>query len=408
MTRHHTPTPSYGYLLVLLAFTIMVIQWGVFFSFGVYFKPMIAEFGWTRAMTSGGFSLASLVGGFVTAYLGWLNDRVGPRTVMTLCGLSLGLGCMLLSRTGSLWHFYVFYGVIIGFALGGGFIPLMSTVARWFTYNRGLASGIVASGVGVGALVGPQISNKLLMAFGWRGAYFMTGITALVIVVATAQFLKTTVPQIRSTESSRRQTDLKAEVIIHPGVSLGAALGSSQFWLFSLTGFLLWVYIVFTDGARSAPCHRYWHRARAGRGFAVNLRGIEYRGKILFGKILDKINGKNTMIIGFCMMAIAFWGLAYAGRTWAIFLSVGVFGFFYGACTVAHSPLTAVLFGLKSHGLIMGVFGLSVTMGGALGPLLTGAIFDRTHSYAAAFGICIGISTLGLAATAAIKHRCIQ
>ena len=131
-------TPYYGYVIVALAFLIMVIQWGVIYSFGVYFKPMIAEFGWTRAMTSGAFSIAFILSGLVVVYMGWLNDRLGPRFVMSLCGLLLGTGCLLLSRTDSLWRFYLYYGVVIGLAMGGNFIPLISTVARWFAANRGL------------------------------------------------------------------------------------------------------------------------------------------------------------------------------------------------------------------------------------------------------------------------------
>jgi len=182
--------PYYGYVIVALAFLIMIIQWGVIYSFGIYFKPMIAEFGWTRALTSGAFSIAFFLSGLVVVFMGWLNDRFGPRFVMSLCGLLLGTGCLLLSRTDSLWRFYLYYGVIIGLAMGGNYIPLISTVARWFVANRGLMTGIVASGVGVGALVGPAISNRILMSFGWRHAYFITGIAILIVMVSAAQFLK--------------------------------------------------------------------------------------------------------------------------------------------------------------------------------------------------------------------------
>ena len=107
VVKNDKSSPYYGYFVVLFAFIIMVIQWGIFHSFGVYFKPMISEFGWTRALTSGAFSLAGILSGLVSVYVGWLNDRFGSRVVMSFCGLFLGLGCILMSQTESLWNFYI-------------------------------------------------------------------------------------------------------------------------------------------------------------------------------------------------------------------------------------------------------------------------------------------------------------
>lgn len=397
------PPLNYGYFVVLFAFVIIVVLWGVFHSFGIYFKSMISEFGWTRASTSGAFSLASFLSGLVAAYTGFLNDRFGPRMVMSLCGLFLGFGCMFMSRAESLWHFYLFFGVIIGFAMGGGFIPLMSTVTRWFTVNRGLMTGIVASGVGVGTLIIPQISNALLLRFGWRTSYFITGIGVLVVVVPAAQFLKN-----QSGRGDGAREISKQEDSIGRSASMGEALGSVQFWLFSLTGFC-YGYNLFSLTVHVVP-----HAVDLGviPGLAAGLLstygGLSIVGKILFGRVLDKIHSKKTMFIGFTMMTAAFLGLVFSERIWALFTSVGVFGFFYGACTVSHSPMTATLFGLKSHGLIMGVLAISVTIGGALGPFLTGAVFDQTGSYRIAFAICAVVSLIGMAGTAGLKHTRIQ
>jgi len=397
----------YGYFVVLFAFIIIVVQWGVFHSFGIYFSSMVSEFGWTRASTSGAFSLAAFLSGLVAACMGFLNDRFGPRIVSSLCGLFLGLGCVLMSRAETLWHFYLFFG-IIGFAMGGGFIPPISTVTRWFTADRGLMTGIVASGVGVGTLIVPQISNALLSHFGWRSSYLITGIGALVVVIAAAQFMKNQPGPGRQNEADGEPKISKPEDSDDRSASLGEAFGSVPFWLFSLTGFC-YGYNLFSLTVHVVP-----HAVDLGilPGLAAGLLstygGLSIVGKILFGKVLDKINSKKTMFIGFSMTMVAFLGLVLVERTWAVFTSVGLFGFFYGACTVAHSPMTATLFGLKSHGLIMGVFAISVAIGGALGPFLTGAVFDHTESYRMAFAICALVSVIGMAGTAGIRQMRIQ
>ena len=135
----------YGYFIVGLAFMIMFVLWGAFYAFGIFFKPILKEFGWTRAMTAGAFSLCSIVQGLVAIALGGLTDKFGTRLVMTLCGLLLGLGYVLMSQLSVIWQLYLFYGAIVGAGMGGSFTPLMSAVARCFMRRRSTMTGIVAA-----------------------------------------------------------------------------------------------------------------------------------------------------------------------------------------------------------------------------------------------------------------------
>lgn len=116
------PGLYYGYVILGAAVLIMVACFGINFAFGIFFKPMLTEFNWTRAVTSGAFSLSWLVTGFVAILAGALNDRFGPRVIITGCGLLLGLGYVLMSQVSTVWQLYLFYGVIIGAVLSV-FIP---------------------------------------------------------------------------------------------------------------------------------------------------------------------------------------------------------------------------------------------------------------------------------------------
>jgi MFS family permease len=103
----------YGYVIVVIAFFIMVIMWGTFYSFGIFFKPLIDEFGWTRAMTSGAFALSHIILSLSSFIAGKFTDRFGPRIVVSICGLFLGTGYLFISHLNAIWQLFLFYGVMI-------------------------------------------------------------------------------------------------------------------------------------------------------------------------------------------------------------------------------------------------------------------------------------------------------
>ena len=119
MTKNTQPKFFYGYVIVSVAFFAAMIIYGTMYTFGVFFKPLLADFGWTRAMTSGAFSLFLVFHGLFNIVTGRLNDKFGPRIVVAVCGLFLGLGYILMSRVSTVWHLYLFYGVIIGIGASG-------------------------------------------------------------------------------------------------------------------------------------------------------------------------------------------------------------------------------------------------------------------------------------------------
>ncbi len=102
MTENKKPRIFYGYVVVIACFISMVSMWGISYSFGVFFKPLLAEFGWTRAMTSGAYSLCMLLTGSLSIVAGRLTDRFGPRIVITGCGILLGTGCILVSQVSTI------------------------------------------------------------------------------------------------------------------------------------------------------------------------------------------------------------------------------------------------------------------------------------------------------------------
>jgi MFS family permease len=356
-------------------------------------------------MTSGAFSLSSIMNGLLTIPMGGLTDRFGPRMVMSLCGLLLGLGYILMSQISTVWQLYLFYGVIVGAGMAGSFIPLMSTVARWFFKKRSLMTGIVSAGIGLGALVGPKVAHRLISVHGWRASYVILGCVVSAVVVLSSQLIKRDPSQAGLVAYGGKQAGDEEWVSDAQGLSLKEALCAGPFWVYFGTGFC-YGYCVFGIMVHIAP-HAIVLGMPASRAANIlaTIGGMSIIGKVLLGRVGDLQGSRRTMMLGFALMSIALLFLVPAKIAWVIYLMAGLFGFSYGGCTVAHSPLIAVLFGLRSHGLILAVFGISVTIGGAVGPFLTGHIYDVTGGYKWALLVCAGISLSGVILTVILKEE---
>lgn len=395
----------YGYYVVGASLIIMSAMWGGYYAFGVFFKPLLNEFGWTRAMTSGAFSLSSIINGFFTIWMGLLTDRFGPRMVMTICGLFLGMGFILMSQVSSSLHLYLFYGIFVGAGMSGSFIPLISTVSKWFIKRRSLMTGIVSASTGVGALIGPIVASRFIYYFGWRMSYTILGGILLFIIVLFSQIIKkdpTMVGQLSYGEDQKALEQLNPKI---EGLSLKEAVYSGAFWILFATGFC-YGYCVFSTMVHIVP-HAIELKISAlkAANLIATIGGLGIIGKILWGRVGDLIGNKQILIIGFIFVSVSLSGLVSARTMWVLFLMAGVFGFGYGGITVSHSPIIAELFGLKSHGFIFGVFDISVMVGAALGPWLTGFIFDLTGSYRIAFLLSAGISFSGIILGTLLKTK---
>ena len=390
------PGLFYGYVVVGVAFSIMAAIFGLYYCFGIFFDPVLIEFGWTRAITSGAFSLSMVVYGLLNVAVGRLTDRFGPRMLVTLCGFLLGLGYLLMSQISTVWQLYLFYGVIIGAGVGGSFIALLSSVARWFVKRRGLMTGIVMAGVGVGTLIGPPVASWLISAYSWRISYIILGSIVLVVVVLAAQFLRRDPTQVGQVALGGDEEEKQGPALAMGGFSFREVTDTLQFWItFAMLfcfGFCLYAVLVHI-----AP-----HAIEMGIS-AANAAGVlaaigvsSIFGKVLLGIAIDRIGGRQGFIICFILLSAAMFWLVPVTEMWQLYLFAAIFGFAYGGGGASEAPLVAALFGLRSHGLVLGVINLGFTIGGSLGPLIAGYIFDVTGSYYLAFLISAAVGIVGL------------
>lgn len=387
----------YGYIIVAAAFWVMAVAWGVNRTFGVFVSPLTQEFGWSRAGISGAFTLCMVVLGSISLAAGRLTDRLGPRQMIVACGLFMGGGFLLCSRIGTLWHLYLFFGVFTGIGMSGTWAPMMSTVARWFIRHRALMSGILSAGPAAGIVLMPPLVTWLIDRVGWRISFALLGGITCLCLTAAAFFLKRDPGQIGASplgmdEKAGTWADLQDR-----GLSLSQAFRKRSFWLLNLISLCdaLLVNVV--------TVHIVPHVITLGidplrAAMVLSLAaGVSIPARIAMGHLADRIGNRRGLSLCLAMSVIAFAVLPFA-RGMA---SLSVFAVLYGiglwTTSAVMSPFIADLFGLKAHGAIFSCTVFAGTLGGGLGPVAVGALFDLTGAYQAGFFVCLAASIVSLA-----------
>ncbi len=385
----------YGYIIVIAAFLTIALGWGTYYSFGVFFEPLLAEFGWTRTLISGAYSVAMLVAGLMAIIAGKLTDQLGSKIVSTACGILLGLGFLLLSQINAAWQFYLLYGIPIAVGISGCWVPMTSTVARWFVRRRGLMTGIVVSGVGFGTVIIAPLASWVIATYGWRPAYITIGIITLVVIVGAAQFIRRDPRQIGQLpygENEAKQENLVPEA---RDFSYREAIHTRQFWMAAA------IYFSYGFSLHTVTVHIIPHAIGLGisAASAANILAafgaISISGRLIMGSASDRIGIKYSLVFVLGLMLVALLWLQLARELWMLYLFSVVFGFAYGGLSCLQSLTAAKLFGLSSLGVIVGTLSFSFTSGGAVGTVLAGYIFDVTGSYSLAFLICAIIALIG-------------
>lgn len=399
MPQKTAPRIYYGYIVVILSVLIGASAWGAQRSFGVFLNPLIKEFEWSRAAASLTATIQMFVSGVVAILAGRLSDRFGPRVVMTVCGICIGLSFALSSLVTALWQLYLLQGVLLGVGLAGVMVPLSSMVIRWFTQRVGLMNGIVNAGPGIGiTLIPPLIS---LMMARWQMAYLVLGLVILVVIVICAQFLKrpSLIPPVQSQGNQQKiKTTGNAA-----SLSFNQAIKTRTYWILSLLLFIdiynlnvIVVHIVVHAEDMLIPA------ATAATILSVTA-AASVAGRIIAGAVADRVGIRLTM--GFCLVTalVAFIWVIFAKELWMLYLFAAIFGISGWGISAVMAPTVAEYFGFKAHGAILGAVSFLGTMGGAIGPYVAGAIYDNMKNYNLAFIIGIVLCAVGLVALPFLK-----
>jgi MFS family permease len=385
---------GYGHLIAAICFSIQALGVGAFIAFGVFFNPLMEEFGWSRAAISGASSLAFFIMGLFGVIVGRLNDRFGPRQLMTVTAILLGLGCVFMARLTTLWELYLFYGIIFGMGLSSIDVIALTTIARWFSHRRGFMTGIVKVGTGAGQLVIPLSASGLILLYGWRWSFVLIGTSVALILVFMAQFLRRDPGALRSHRQPENVDSRSTAPATDSSVPLSRALRTVQLWTICLANLCI-VFCLMIIMLHIVPHARdLGFPSMQATGVLSTIGAVSMLGRFVSGLIIDRLGSKAVMQGCFVLLLIGLGWLQFAHQPWMLYLFGVVYGLAHGGFFTAISPLVAEWFGIQSHGALFGIVVCFGTTGGSVGPLLAGHLFDLSGSYQPTFRIVTAMALI--------------
>ncbi len=375
----------YGYYIIAACAGIQAIGVGTYVAFGVFFKPLLAEFTWSRAMLSGAHSLAFLISGGLGILVGRLTDRFGPRFLMTAAGFVYGSSLLLISTIHSPWQLYLFYSLFFGMGLSAVDVIALNTTARWFVRRRGVMTGIVKMGTGFGQMLIPFVANVLIAGLGWRNAYAIIGGTGMIILVLIAQILRHDPFRMGLSPDNLPAEASENKFHQEEDRSLWKVVRGKTFWMIFFAN-LSACFCLMSMMAHIVPhAIDMGISPKAAASVLSTIGGASIIGRFFIGSAIDRIGNRRSMLLCFGLLILMLLWLQASKKLWMLYLFAVVYGFSHGGLFTVISPIVAEYFGIRSHGLLFGLAAFAGTVGGFLGPIFAGSIFDITGSYGIAF-----------------------
>ena len=388
----------YGWIIVAAGCVILSLGAGSHYTFGVFLTELCDDLGWTRTTVSGAFSLYMVVHALTYSVAGRLNDRYGPRLMVVISIVAITVGFSLMSIINAPWQLYVFYGIFAGAGLSFSYVPIASTIPRWFTAKRGFALGITLAGAEIGTLVIPPLAQYLISHFGWRTSYLIIAGLIFVIALPISHLLRLNPSEkglypdgMKGTTESKGNSNPISNTA---DFTFKQAIKTKTFW------FLFAMYTALYFAIKMVMIHLKAYATDVGITpmLAATLIGLVGGGSIVgtiaIGSISDKIGRKACFFIGYLLMAVMMLWLLKASQAGQFYLFSVVFGFGYGGSFILFPAAIGDWFGTKFHGSTFGLLSLAA-LGGAIGPLLAGYIFDTRGNYELA--IIVGAVALFIA-----------
>jgi MFS family permease len=379
---------GYAWLRLWVSLALMTIGGSGMYTVAIVLPQIESDFQVTRGAASLAYTFGMIGFGLGGVLLGKLSDRYGVAVTSTIGGVFLCIGYLVAGSSASVWQFSLAQGLLIGLlGTAATFTPLIADTSKWFSRRRGIALAICMSGNYLAGALWSPVLQHYVAAYGWRATYIGLGIFSVMAMLPLAWVLRRPAPSFpavtttgaaagaHATASARSATPLRPT-----GLSPAALQG------------LLCVASVACCVAMSMPqvhivayCGDLGFGAARGAEMLSLMLTMGIASRLISGWISDHIGGLRTLLLGSVLQGIALCAFLFADGLVSLYVIAGMFGLFQGGIVPSYALIVRENFDPKEIGVRVGTVLMCSLYGMALGGWLSGAIFDWTGSYRAAF-----------------------
>ncbi|MGE0349386.1 MFS transporter [Hydrogenophaga sp.] len=381
----------YAWWRLLSSLALMTLGGVGMYSVTVVLPRIQEDFGVARGDASLPYTITMVGFGVGGILMGRLSDRFGVMVPVIGGAIGLGLGFIAAGAATTLWQFSLAQGLLIGLlGTSATFAPLVADTSRWFTRRRGIALAICMSGNYLAGAVWPPVTQHFIDAGGWREAYAFIGVLCLLTMLPLALVLRPRPPTLAP------ERDVAVAITPVGDRPLGLSPGALQA-LLCVAGVSCCVAMSMPQVHIVAYCTDLGFGAARGAEMLSVMLGMGVASRLISGWISDRIGGLRTLLLGSVLQGVALLMFLPFDGLVPLYLISGMFGLFQGGIVPSYALIVREHFAPMQAGVRVGTVLMATLMGMALGGWMSGAIFDLTGSYQAAFINGIGFNLLNVA-----------
>ncbi|HUG16426.1 MAG TPA: MFS transporter [Thermomicrobiales bacterium] len=397
-----TRSAFYGWWIVGGGVGIQILLGGLLNqAYGAYVVTLQQQFGWSKTAFSAAYAIQQAESGLLGPFHGWLLDRWGPRNVIRLGLVILGVGFMLFSQVNSLLTFYLAFTVMsIGMSLGG-FMSITTALVHWFERRRATALAFMQTGGALGGVMVPLVAWSLTTN-GWRATAFASGVLVIVAGLPLAQVMRNRPEQYGLLPDGVVRGAVASDVVDATldapvaGFTPREALRTRTFWYLSI-GHSLAMFVVASVTVHLVPhlTEDLSFSLAGAAGIVSVMTGSMMVGSLTGGVLGDRYSKRVLSTVATCGHVAAMLVFAYASALGAIAVGAMIQGASHGLRGVQMMPMRADYFGRQSFATIMGISSMVMMPGIIFGPIVVGMLADHYGNYDLGFHILAGVGIVG-------------